>query len=231
MINSRDIAELHPAAARGCREFIGRMRSAGYPNVGISATYRDKTYQDWLYAQGRTRPGSIVTNAKGGQSIHNYRLAFDFFRNEPGQTPDGRPLAFADKTAGERAFWDTAGRIWTEMGGVWGGSWQGFVDRPHCEFTGGLSLGKLQAGRLLAADVKMPWEANIKQPEEVEEVEKRYDYVGDMPPWAQGTVHKLVGNGFLNGDEQGRLNLSADMLRLLVVNDRAGVYRKDTGGL
>jgi len=33
--------------------------------------------QDALYAQGRTTPGSIVTNAKGGESWHNFGLAFD----------------------------------------------------------------------------------------------------------------------------------------------------------
>ncbi|MCL2841644.1 MAG: M15 family metallopeptidase, partial [Defluviitaleaceae bacterium] len=90
-IDSRNIDDLHPAVARGCRAFINRMSEAGFPHVGISATYRDVENQNWLFGQGRPnevpygRAGTIVTNARGGQSIHNYRLAFDFFRNVSGQ--------------------------------------------------------------------------------------------------------------------------------------------------
>lgn len=40
-------------------------------------TFRSFAEQDALYSQGRTTKGSIVTDAKGGQSIHNYGLAFD----------------------------------------------------------------------------------------------------------------------------------------------------------
>ena len=39
--------------------------------------FRTFALQDALYAQGRTTPGAIVTNAKGGQSPHNYGLAVD----------------------------------------------------------------------------------------------------------------------------------------------------------
>ena len=34
--------------------------------------------QDSLYAQGRTQPGRIITNARGGQSAHNYGCATDW---------------------------------------------------------------------------------------------------------------------------------------------------------
>jgi len=216
MINSRSIEDLHPAVARGLREFLRRMEAAGFLNVGISATYRDKAYQDHLFAQGRSRPGQIVTNARGGQSIHNYRLAFDFFRNERGQTADGRPLAFADRTVKERSFWDTAGKIWTDMGGVWGGNWKGFVDRPHCEYTGGLSLTGLQRGSRLSDDAIMPWE-------EEKEESMRYNNIEELPHWAVETIRKLISKGYLKGDGTS-LDLSADMLRILVINDRAGVY-------
>ena len=54
---------------------------------------------------------------------------------------------------------------------------------------------------------------------------KRYDYVDDnMPAWAKPTILKLIEKGYLKGDENGRLNLTDDLLRLYVVNDRAGVY-------
>src|SRR5690606_38148459 len=43
----------------------------------LSCTWRTFAEQDADYAKGRTVPGSIVTDAKGGQSYHNYGLAFD----------------------------------------------------------------------------------------------------------------------------------------------------------
>ena len=146
MTNSREINELHPVVRRGCEEFIRRMKEAGYSAVGISSTYRCSDYQDYLYAQGRTRPGSIVTNARGGQSIHNFRMAFDFYQNIKG------------KEWNDANFFAAAGRIWREMGGVWGGDWKDFVDRTHCEYTGGLTLKNLQDGKRLPDDALMPWE-------------------------------------------------------------------------
>ena len=55
-----------------------------------------------------------------------------------------------------------------------------------------------------------------------------YNYIDDnMPSWARPTVTKLVARGDLKGDEEGRLNLDTNMLRILVINDRAGVYDKE----
>lgn len=52
-----------------------------------------------------------------------------------------------------------------------------------------------------------------------------YDYVDDnMPEWARPTIQKLVDKGFLKGDEDGKLGLTEDLMRMLIVNDRAGIY-------
>lgn len=48
----------------------------------------------------------------------------------------------------------------------------------------------------------------------------------DIPVWALPTVEKLIAHGSLKGDSKGDLNLSNDMLRLLVINDREGLYGK-----
>ena len=54
-----------------------------------------------------------------------------------------------------------------------------------------------------------------------------YDYVDDnMPEWARPTIQKLVDKGFLKGDEDGKLGLTYDLMRMLIINDRAGVYGK-----
>lgn len=51
----------------------------------------------------------------------------------------------------------------------------------------------------------------------------RYNTVEECPEWGQETVRKLIENGLLSGTGEG-LNLSEDMLRVLVINDRAGLY-------
>jgi N-acetylmuramoyl-L-alanine amidase CwlA len=53
---------------------------------------------------------------------------------------------------------------------------------------------------------------------------KVYDRVQDCPAWAQNTVQRLVNKGFLQGDENGRLGLTEDLMRVLVINDRAHLY-------
>ena len=52
-----------------------------------------------------------------------------------------------------------------------------------------------------------------------------YAWVDDnMPDWARPTITKLINKGYLKGDEEGKLNLDENMLRMLVINDRAGIY-------
>lgn len=57
-----------------------------------------------------------------------------------------------------------------------------------------------------------------------EKEKKVYDTVDAVPAWGKATVQKLVNKGFLQGDDQGKLALSTDLLRLLVINDRAHLY-------
>ena len=70
------------------------------------------------------------------------------------------------------------------------------------------------------------WQAFVKALEEKEEDEEMvmYQTYEDCPDWAKDTIKKLVHLGYLNGDEQGILNLEHNMLRGLVINDRAGLY-------
>lgn len=51
-----------------------------------------------------------------------------------------------------------------------------------------------------------------------------YNYIDDnMPEWARATIQKLVNKGYLQGGDDG-LNLTDELLRVLVINDRAGIY-------
>ena len=52
-----------------------------------------------------------------------------------------------------------------------------------------------------------------------------YNYIdGNMPEWARPTIQKMMDKGFLQGDENGCLGLTDELLRVFVTNDRAGVY-------
>ena len=70
---------LHPLLRDEAREIYDEICKAlkGRAICRFSHTLRTFKEQDDLYSQGRTRPGKIVTNAKGGDSYHNYGLAID----------------------------------------------------------------------------------------------------------------------------------------------------------
>ncbi len=55
---------------------------------------------------------------------------------------------------------------------------------------------------------------------------KVYDSIASVPDWGKDTIKKLVGKGYLKGNGKG-LDLSEDLLRVLVINDRAGMYGSD----
>lgn len=89
----------------------------------IDQTYRTFAESDALYAQGRTTKGEIVTNAKAGQSYHNYALAIDFHL-----IVDGRDSWDVDHN------WMTVVNIFKQHSFTWGGEFStGFVDNPHLE--------------------------------------------------------------------------------------------------
>ena len=85
MLNSRDISLLRPDVAVNCRKLIELCKAEGFP-VLVTSTVRDDEYQAYLYEQGRTRPGSIVTNGKY-PTFHwdQAGLAFDVCKNVKGQ--------------------------------------------------------------------------------------------------------------------------------------------------
>ena len=106
----------------------------GY-NLRITSGFRSFEEQDALYAQGRTKLGKIVTNAKAGQSLHNYGVAFDI----------------VDRKLGYDIEWEKVAHIWdliTDFQGEWGGSWVSFVDKPHFQNTLGHTLKDFQDGKV-----------------------------------------------------------------------------------
>jgi peptidoglycan L-alanyl-D-glutamate endopeptidase CwlK len=133
MINSRKLTDLHPKLATMAMLHIAECKELGI-DLLVTSTYRDKESQAALYAQGRTAPGKIVTKAGPGQSIHNYRLAYDVvpMRN-------GKPVWDA-----KDPIWQIVGKAGEVCGLEWGGRCTKFKDLPHFQYTGGLTLADLQ---------------------------------------------------------------------------------------
>jgi RHS repeat-associated protein len=126
--NERKIASLDRSVRAKARLFVNLAEMDGHP-VRISQGFRSFEEQDRLYAQGRTAPGSIVTNSKGGQSYHNYGLALDVYPQENGR------MNFNATREGYAPIANLAKAIGFE----WGGDWTGFRDMPHFQMTGGRS--------------------------------------------------------------------------------------------
>lgn len=135
MINSRSLSDLHPKVAAMCSEFINRCKAENI-DVIITSTYRDAASQNELYAQGRTKPGRKVTNAKAGQSFHNWRCAFDFC-----------PIVNGKCQWNDAALFIRCGEIAESVGLEWAGRWKKMKELAHCQYTGGLSLADFQAGK------------------------------------------------------------------------------------
>lgn len=94
--------------------------------------------QNDLYSQGRTKPGNIVTNARGGDSFHNYGLGADYVLDGQIEKP-GIQWSWetkADLNADGRNDWMQMGELAERCGLKWGGRWKKFPDLPHVEFSG-----------------------------------------------------------------------------------------------
>jgi peptidoglycan L-alanyl-D-glutamate endopeptidase CwlK len=139
---------LHPKLRDEALELYREANAAISPKVMLRFAYTIRTFaeQDGLYALGRTKPGKVVTNAKGGDSYHNYGLAFDI-------------VLLIDKDGNgtfETASWDTLTDFdhdgisdWREIvniakqyGWACGIDWK-FTDAPHFEKTFGYSVKQL----------------------------------------------------------------------------------------
>lgn len=149
MINSRSLQDLNPQVRRLTERFIEECKAANI-DVIITSTYRDNESQSALYAIGRTvkgadvipviRPmGRTVTKARAGQSFHNYKCAFDFC-----------PVVNGKAQWNDAKLFARCGEIAEKVGLEWAGRWKSFSEAAHCQYTGGLTLADLQAGKVYA---------------------------------------------------------------------------------
>lgn len=140
---SRSLDDLHPIVAAKARAHLAACKAEGI-DLLVTCTYRDPAEQARLFAQGRTAPGKIVTNARPGQSFHEYRVAYDVVPMRAGKPAWG--------TAGaDMELWKRVGALGIAQGLEWAGNWTRFKEYPHFQFTGGFKLAHFQAGGSLAA--------------------------------------------------------------------------------
>jgi D-alanyl-D-alanine carboxypeptidase-like protein/LysM domain-containing protein len=141
---------LHPIVASRARAMLDLCSLSG---LAILVTQGVRTWeeQDALYAKGRTLPpigaSHFVTKSKGGQSYHNFGLAFDIV-----------VLDSMGKTEWNISHpgWKRAAEAGQSVGLEWGGAWRGFKDIPHFQYTGGLTLAECRT--LFAEGIEAVWE-------------------------------------------------------------------------
>lgn len=152
MINSRDLSELVEGARTRAEDLIDAAKTAGI-DLLVTSTYRDFAAQAACFARGRTAPGEPcqcghksnpvgtcpkhpmglkVTNAKPGQSWHNWRCAFDVV-----------PMIGSKPVWTDDLLWNRVGQIGKSIGLEWAGSWVTFPEKPHFQWTNGQDLATL----------------------------------------------------------------------------------------
>ena len=119
----RDLSELDKDTRAACEEFLRRAKAAGLP-VRITETYRPQERQDYLYEQGRSRPGKKVTWTRS--SYHTTRRAFDFCRNVKGREYDDSD-----------GFFRKCAEIGKSLGLNCGYFWKDYQDKPHMQLDKG----------------------------------------------------------------------------------------------
>ena len=144
-ISLERIKTLHPKIRQ---EVLQLYKKANNLELGkgvrlrFAYTSRTPEEQDKLYAQGRTKPGKKVTNAKAGQSVHNYGFAVDICLIIDGKVASWDTAKDWDND--KIADWYEVVKIFAKYGWEWGGNWKNFKDMPHFEKKGFNDWRKLQ---------------------------------------------------------------------------------------
>ncbi len=131
--SSNSIHALDPNVGRMAEQFLALTRQHNL-NVHITTAFRSWDESDRLYAKGRTAPGPIVSNAQGGNSYHNWGLAFDAAPIENG------------KVSNDTSKYKLMGHLGEQVGLEWGGTFKSIVDYPHFQYTYGLNTWDLLNG-------------------------------------------------------------------------------------
>ncbi len=141
----RDLSELTASAQTACRLLFQECFKAGIVDIFITETYRSQVRQNYLYEQGRTRPGQVVTWTRN--SNHTSRRAWDIAVAPPRNLYDNSTLS-------------KVGAIAKKLGIEWGGYWKaGKYDAPHFEIP---TTWKIPAGYKFEGQVIVPISSAVR---------------------------------------------------------------------
>ena len=126
-----NIATLLPRVRPFARALIEKAANQGII-IKVTSGTRSFAEQDELFAQGRTKPGKRVSNARGGFSNHNFGIAFDVTIFKGSTDPEK-----AKTPVFESPVYKAIGALGTELGLEWGGNWKSIVDEPHFQLRPG----------------------------------------------------------------------------------------------
>lgn len=122
------LRDVHPALRAAFLErILPGMAAFGAPLVIVEGV-RSQARQTALYAQGRIKPGTIVTHVDGVTKRSQHQIQADGV----GHAVD---VAFAgpDGTVSWEGPWEVYGAMAEACGFRWGGRWKTIIDRPHVE--------------------------------------------------------------------------------------------------
>lgn len=135
------IQTIHPDLRQELSEIYQEILERGV-SIRFAQVYRTFAQQEALYAKGRTAPGNKVTNARAGQSYHNYGLAVDIVLLSPGGKVSWDMKLDVDGDG--MSDWSEVVHVFKSYGWSWGGDWRSFKDYPHFEKSFGLSVRALK---------------------------------------------------------------------------------------
>lgn len=140
------IKEAHPRLRdKMLKDYIAANNLLGKgARLRFAYVYRSNALQDKLFNQ---RPK--VTNAKGGQSIHNYGLAFDivllYDNDGNGTFEEASYSMIKDFDKDTVADWKEVTNYFKSQGWECGADWKNFKDAPHFEFNFGFDWRTLKS--------------------------------------------------------------------------------------
>lgn len=125
----RNVKELHPELQIKLSLLQSECKKQGIV-IGVGECLRTQAEQDALYAKGRTKPGKIVTKAKGNtySSMHQWGVAVDIYLK---MDVDGDGSTADDAFNNSTGLFNKVGKIGQSIGLEWGGSWKSIKDLPH----------------------------------------------------------------------------------------------------
>lgn len=156
-ITIKRISTLHPKIRKKVLDaytYVNNKLLGKGVRLRFAYTTRSIEEQDELYAYGRVKLFNkkgkrlgVVTNAKGGQSIHNYHLAWDIVllldRNGDGSFEEASWNTVLDFDKDGSSDWMEVVNYFKSIGATWGGDWK-FVDKPHFQITFGYNWRQLK---------------------------------------------------------------------------------------